>query len=602
MSPVSDRTVAGALCRELERLGARHVFGLPGTQNLALFEALRRSSLRTVVPTSELAAAFMANGYFRASGRPGVILCIPGPGFAWSLPGLAEASLDSAAVLCVTGRVIGGAEARPGLQEIDQAGMAAPLVRSRFRIREPSGVAEVLREAYAKTLAGEPGPVLLEVDVPVPAMETPRPADGREGRAGASGGDGSAASAGAGGSARDDDAARAAAERIRDALAGARRVLLYVGQGAQGGAAALRALAERLGAPVVPTTSGRGALPESHPLCLVPDRLPAGWEAANALAERADLVLALGVGFHHNGTGGYRLRLPADRLWRVDTAAPSDRAWPRAAEELVADVPAVLRALERAVPAGRAGDGWPAAELEDACQGPGPTPDLAEPAIRGVRPPTAAAFFAALRRAMPDEARLVTDSGEHQSLARRHFEVRSPRGLLLPADLQSMGYGLPAAIGARLADPVPTVALIGDGGLRMTAMELATAASAGAPLTLIVFTDGALGLIRLQQLAEHGRAYGVTLPGLDLESLCDALGVGYRAVGAGDGHDGVEEELRRAVTARRVEVVEVFLGDTRAIRRSARRRRLKEAARRALGPRLTARLKWWLGTGRAPER
>jgi acetolactate synthase-1/2/3 large subunit len=200
--------------------------------------------------------------------------------------------------------------------------------------------------------------------------------------------------------------------------------------------------------------------------------------------------------------------------------------------------------------------------------------------VRGARPPTAAAFFTALRAALPRDGLVVADSGLHQTLLRRHFDVYASRGLVFPSNFQSMGFGLPAAIGARLAAPTRcVVALIGDGGFAMSGMELLTAVRERIPVTVIVLADGALNRIRLDQLARYGRPAHVELLNPDFEAFAAAAGAQYLRC-EGD----AESVLRHAIGSGEVTLVEVPLGDSDAIRRARIRGLAKSAARRALGP------------------
>jgi acetolactate synthase-1/2/3 large subunit len=150
------------LCITLEELGVTHIFGLPGTQNINLFEALRQSSIRTILATHELAAGFMANGYYRASGKVGVLTTIPGPGFAYTLAAIAEASQDSAALLYIVGRP--ASESSFSLQAIDQRAILAPLVKRIVEVERATDIGSAVREAYSATTEGEPGPVMLHID------------------------------------------------------------------------------------------------------------------------------------------------------------------------------------------------------------------------------------------------------------------------------------------------------------------------------------------------------------------------------------------------------------------------------------------------------
>lgn len=568
---------ADALCEVLRRLGTSHVFGLPGTQNMAFTEAVRRSALDWVVPSNELAASFAANGYGRSSGRPAVVNTIPGPGFTWSLTGLAEARLDSVALLLITGAHPDGAP-RSSLQAIPQARMARPVVKAAHRVASAGELVESVTRAHGETIEGEPGPVLLEVEHPVwdevctvpgsddgPAGETAGPAE--------------------------PDAVAALGRR----LASSDRPLLFAGQGAQGSPRELRELAERLGAPVLLSTSGRGALPGSHPLAFPLDRLPAAADSAGALLEASDLVLVLGCGLGHNATLGHRLELPPGKMARVDASRGIvDGAEYASSLPVVGDVGRVLGALLSDLSDVRGGrETWheealPVPESDLSSESGDPEPPADEVRIDGVG--AAGEFFGALRRVVPDDGILVTDSGLHQMLARRHYPVEAPRTLVVPTNFQSMGYGLPAAIGAALANPGrAVVALIGDGGLRLSGFDLTTARALDLDLGVIVFADGHFGLIREGQLDAYGAGSGVDLPEMDLAGLSESLGVEHERLDRDP-----EGALRRCVEGGGTRMLEVRVDDPRGRRIRTARRRLREEARRGLGPDRVERIKGWL--------
>jgi len=533
---------AAAVVETLRRLGAECVFGLPGSQNVELYEALRRSQLRSIVATHELAASFMANGYARASGRPGVLVTIPGPGFTHALTGLAEAFLDSVPLLHLAGAPADGPGRRFQLQALDQRSMAGPVVKRVFEVERAGDLAARLSEAYALARSGEPGPVL--VLIPPRLLSEPEPADAAQPPL----------------SAR-ETIDYAQLDRVTDRLLEAERVVLLAGQGTLESAGELRALAEALGALVVTTTSARGVLPEDHELCRSFDFGRPGSDGLNEVLDRADLVLALGCKFSHNGAHGFRLRIAPDRLVHVDASPEVPGSNYACGLSLCADVPEFLRVVLARLEGARARrGGWAPGEIERSWRTARErlAADQAEPRIPGAEPSTPAGFFDALRRALPDESCLVTDSGLHQSLARRHFNVRAPRGLLVPADLQSMGYGLPAAIGAALAMPErPVVALIGDGGLAASGLELLTAVRERVGLTVIVFNDGQLGLIRLQQWGRHGRSHGTRLENPDFAKLAQSVGASFVRLE----HDA-EGTLRAALRGPGVTLVEVLLEDT----------------------------------------
>jgi acetolactate synthase-1/2/3 large subunit len=569
------RTGAQLLCDALEAAGVRHAFGLPGTQDLALHEALRRSRIQFVNTTHELAATFMANGYLRASGRLAPVFAISGPGFMYALTGLAEAAQDSVATLLVVGAPPPGGRSFQ-FQWLDQAGLARPIAKAVVELREVAEVEPGTRRAVALALEDEPGPVLLQW-----------------------------APGALAGSARPSEAARAtvvpgpdaaleeACDRAAALLAGARRPIILAGQGALAAAGLVADLAGRLGAPVATTTSGRGVVPEDHPWSLAFELARGGLDGLNALAEAADAVLVLGCKLGAASSGDFRLALPAGRTVRVDTSRAVLAAGYPAAVEVCRPVEAFLPALARRLGPGPAGPGmgWPTSEVATwrARLSQGATGRLPEAAFGGLTPPTAQALFGALRRALPREGIVVTDSGQHQELARRWLEVWSPRGLIVPSDFQSMGFGLPAAIGAALSAPGrPVVAVLGDGAFAMSAMELLTAVRLRLKLVVLVLADGHFNRIRLQQLATSGHAHGVDLLNPDFAAFAEAVGAAYEVV-----EGAAEPVFQRALRRPGVTVLEVRSGDSAAVHR-ARARGLARGLRRLP---LARRLARWL-TGR----
>lgn len=439
MSEATGVDAATIVCRTLSQLGARYVFGVPGTQSTAFYEALRRSGLRAIVPTHELAATFMAGAYHRAGGGPGILTTIPGPG-------LAEARLDSAAVVYFVNARDGRAKSGDGPQAIDQRALLAPVTKAVLGVRDLADVAETVRRGWALAQSGEPGPVAIELggdtDATIETVSAPR-----------------------------SDAIAAAWQRI----AAAKKPVLLAGQGALGAADNLRALAERLHAPILTTPSARGIVSEASHLSMGFDVLKGTLAAANALLARADLVLVIGAKLAHNGSAGSGLTIPHDITIRIDTSAEALRETYPASLTLEMEAGAFLAAA-----AARANtrSHWSNAEIAAARAAISAPLPQAEPLVAGSDPAT---FFAALANALPAGIRFVTDTGQHQVMTRRHLPVITPRGLLIPSDFQSMGFGLPAAIAASLAEPLrPTVALIGDGGLRMMGFEIATARSARA--------------------------------------------------------------------------------------------------------------------------
>jgi acetolactate synthase I/II/III large subunit len=567
---VSAHDGATRICEALSRAGVECVFGLPGTQNVPLFEALRTSPLRTIVATNELSASMMANGYYRASGRIPALVTIPGPGFTWALTGVAEAALDSAAMVYLVNMPATAPGRSFQLQAIDQDAMLRPIVRAVHRVERPEDVSNAIAAACRTATREEPGPVAVHVSraalhgaaevesdpvAPVPAAM---------------------------------DAA-ALEEAIRS-IAAARRCVILAGQGCQDAAADLVGLAEALGAAVVTTTSGRGVVPEDHPLSLGFELAGNGVDTLNALVDASDLVVAIGVKFSHNGSRGFRLRLPPDKLVHVDASSAVLGANYPARVMLRADASAFIAAARTRLPAHpAAGSGFGDEEIASyrtRGYAEGLT-EFVEPRIHGVASGKAADFFAALRNAMPRVSTLVTDSGFHQVLARLHFRVLCPRGLITPTNLQSMGFGIGAAIGASIADPTrPVVALIGDGGLAMSGLEILTAVRERLRLVVIVFVDAAYGLIRIHQLSSTGRTFATEFAPADAQALAAAVGARYLRV-----ENDAEATLREALASDGVSIVEVGVGDTLPMQWL----RAKAVAKTFAGPRARSWVKRLLG-------
>ena len=525
-----------AVCSILESLGLGPVFCLPGTEIVELLDGLRDSRVGTVVTTNELAATFMALGYARASGRAGLVAAIPGPGLAYTLAGLAEARYDSVPLIVLTGTADPAAP-------FDVGEAARVFAKDVIDPASPDELVSAVLRAHDLAVSGEPGPVVVRLPPPLlrSAVAAPEPS-------------------GPVVPVIDEGRLREAADR----LASADRVLLFAGQGAAHAAPEVKRLVERIGAVVLTTTSGRGVIPETHPVSLAFDSPGHGADELNGLIAAADVVLMLGCGLNPNGTLGGELEFDSERLIRVDTSEASLERGPGGllivgdAEGFTTGVLALLPTADR--------EGWKDDEvarwrkrLAGAAAGGGRT----EPTVRGAQGDTAAAFFAALRRALPDDGTLVLDSGLHQQIARRHFTVLHPRSLLVPADFQSMGYAIPAAIGAKLADPSrAVVALLGDGGLAISGLELLTAAREGLALTVVVFNDGYLNLIRLQQLLRFGRTHAVETASMRLEALAETVGATYVEV-TGD----AEEALAASIAADELRLVEVIVQDTPWMRR-----------------------------------
>lgn len=549
---------ADVICSVLRQLGVPGVFGLPGTQNVRLYEALRAAGLRRIVTADEGSAAFAATGFARASGTVGVLTTIPGPGFVHALAGIVEAHHDSAPVLWITQRPADQGRAFQ-LQRIDQAAMAAPVVKRCLHVRRAEDLADVLVAAYAHAQSGEPGPVLLEIDAPLldaPAEEPRVALPATE--------------------------PRFDLQALAAALAACRFPVIIAGQGAQGAAPMVRALAARWNAPVLFTSSGRGTLSDEDPLAFVQDFSTGLGPVLPDLLQQSDLILALGCKFTHNGSAGGRLTLPAAKLVRVDASAevlaanyPARLALEGRVEDVLAGIASALLPVSQ----------WRPEDLAAArarlVADRGEPIDF-EPTLLDVPDGRVRDVFAAFGRQAGDRAMYVADAGLHQALTRRYASVRRPRGLLCPSDFQSMGFGLPGAIGAALAQPgAEVIACIGDAGLVLSMGDLVTAVREGVNLVVVVFNDGQMNLIRRQQLATYGHESGVDVAVPQLATLAEAVGCSYFPV-----HGDLETVIRDVLAARGVRLVELRLADqpslewqrVRAVVRAGVRNRVPDGA------------------------
>jgi acetolactate synthase I/II/III large subunit len=558
---MNPRTGAEALCDALEREGVECVFGLPGTQTVEIYDALRSSRIRSIVPTHELAAAFMANGYARASGKPGVLITISGPGVAFAPAGLAEAKLDGVPLVHFTVAPATGPTGDPSFQAFDQAAFARPIVKAVLRANERGQIASVVREAFALAGAPEPGPVFVEISARALRERSADSPDGE--RAPRQTSLGTA-----------DDRQL---DEIVESVAAAKHPLFFVACDCVDAAEMLANVATAGRVPVLVPAPSRGVLPEDHAWTLCCDDQRTSFAQIQEVVSSADLVVVIGTRLAHVATAGFRLALAPERAVCVsDTGATLPHGY--SARTYAHSSP--TRALERlAGAAPRFASTWSASEVSQWRQrfGDAKPTDPPEPVVEGGTP---AAFFAALRAALPRDAFLVTDSGLHQVLTRRHYDVLSPRGLLYPSDFQSMGFGLPAAIGAKLAAPSRAVVVVmGDGGLAMTGLELLTAVREQIPVVVVVFNDGQLNLIRLQQLKEFGRASGVDLLVPDLEQFAQSVGAHYRAA-----TNELSKTMAEALEQKRPTLIEVAVGDSRTIAGVRAKSVARETVRKIVGP------------------
>lgn len=578
------------LAEGLRARGVGSVFSVPGSQSVPTLEAFRGAGLRILCGSSELTTSFMAVGHAAHTRRPAVLVTIPGPGFTYALSGVAEARLDSLPLVWLALAAGEAPDGRPTLQAIPQLQMAQGLVKKLVRVSEPEEVPAALDEAFHAARFGEPGPVMVHL-APEALGGKVSPEAQREPTVRRAG---SVDSVSPRADPPDPESLEEGVERLRTA----RRPLLLVGQGGLDAPAAVSELAHRLRAPVITTTSARGVISELNDLVMAVDHPGTGVGEVNALLSEADLVVGLGVGLSHNGSHGFALELPPERFLRVDASPDAFRPPYRAGIELCCDVRTFLERVGEAAPSssGPSG-GWTSEELvrwKERLE-KGPDVEALDPVVAGVSNGSASELFRALMGALPADAVVVTDSGRHQMLARIHLRIRSPGGLLVPADFQSMGFGVPAAMGVKHAAPDrQVVAIVGDGGLQITMAELLVARREKLPVRIVVFTDGEFGLIADHQRRDHGRTTATRLLAPDLELLARSLDLPFWRLG-----DTVSAEraFREMVEQSGPSLVEVPLTRSMASVGHQARARVRESVRSAIGERGVQWVRGVLGRG-----
>ncbi len=505
-TPTTPRTGADLLTARLRDLGVTHVFGYPGGQLTPIYDALYRdSTIRHLLARDEQAAAFMADGYARATGRPGVCLAVCGPGVLNAATPLATAFTDSVPVLLISGQIPkAGRGLRSGYyHENDQLSACATFTKARIRVEDNAELVPALDRAFRALTEGRPGPVLVEVPLDVQRAEAP-----------------------AGPFYRPPAAAPAPAPHPEEVLAlanlvqGWKRPLLLAGGGVitAGAEALLVRLAERLGAPVFHTFMGKGAFPADHPLYA---GLP--WSRATSdltqmerylspLFAEADGLLAVGCRFSQTCTANWTLQLPPS-IAQIDVDPQELGRHHPVAVGIGADARQTLRALLEELPRADLPHAWadPRAGAREPWRLPGA--DLVGP----------------LRRVLPPEGIVVADITRLAYILLAEFPVYRPRTFLHPAGYVAMAYGIPAALGARAAFPDrPIVAVVGDGCFLMSGMELATAMQERLPIVVVLINDGSLSLIKaIQQRRYADRYLGVDLHNPDFGLMAQAFGVRY---------------------------------------------------------------------------
>jgi acetolactate synthase-1/2/3 large subunit len=503
-------TLSGAeiVVRLLERQGITIVAGIPGGAILPLYDALSATDkIHHVLARHEQGAGFMAQGMARATGKPAVCLASSGPGATNLLTAIADAKLDSIPVVAITGQVPKAMIGTDAFQEVDTYGLSIPITKHNFLVSSAEDLLDVIPRAFQIAASGRPGPVLVDIpkDVqnqrievthwPEPGQILPAPAF-------------------------DEAAILKAVEMI----AAAEKPILYLGGGVvHSGAAELAvSLAEKASLPTVMTLMALGAMPVDHPLSLGMLGMHAA-RCTNLVLDECDLLIAIGARFDDRATGKVAAFCPGAKIIHIDID-PSELDKIKTAHIGIAgDVTEVLQSLLPKVQP-QLKKQWLSHVADLKAQHPLQTPGIDDPR-------THYGLIAAVAAALNDEATVTTDVGQHQMWVAQAYPLRRARQWLTSGGLGTMGFGLPAAIGAALAEPQRTVVCFsGDGSILMNIQEMVTAAEEGANVKVILMNNASLGLVYQQQTLFYGERIYASKYRKMPDFIKVAEGFGMRAV------------------------------------------------------------------------
>ncbi len=487
-------TGAQAMIKALEMEGVDCIFGLPGGAILPTFDALYDSKqIKFVLVRHEQGASHMADGYGRATGKPGVCLVTSGPAATNTVTGLATAFMDSAPMVCITGQVATTAIGSDAFQEADVIGITRPVTKHNYLIRDVRDIVRTVREAFHIARTGRPGPVLIDfpVNISRQMVEFEWPAEVHiRGYEIPSKGD------------------KVQIQKAADLINQSTRPVLYVGGGAVGSGAnkEVLELVEKTGIPITTTVLGLGIFPENHPLSLRMLGMH-GTVYANYSVQRSDLLIAVGARFDDRVTGNIEKFCPHAKIVHIDIDPASISKTVKVDVSIVGDVKHVLKDLNKLVTDRRKDiKAWTDQVEEWKKKHPLKYKDSGDV----IRQEFAIAKIGEVTK---HKAVVTTGVGQHQMWAAQWYQFGAPRSMLTSGGLGTMGYGLPAAIGAQLGRPNETVVCIdGDGSVQMTICELTTAAYYNIPVKLFIMDNEYHGMVRQwQQLFYNNRLSGSVL-------------------------------------------------------------------------------------------
>ena len=500
------------LCEALVREGVELLFGYPGGAIMPFYDALTSyPTLRHILVRHEQAAAHAADGYARATGKVGVCVATSGPGATNLVTGLATAFMDSTPIIAVTGQVARHFIGRDAFQETDIIGVTQPITKHNFLVRNVEDLADIVHEAFKLALGGRPGPVLIDIPKDIQIVKTLyRPSATVKSlkyyRA-----------------TRTPELSTAAIAQAAKLISEAQRPVIMAGHGVILSEAydELRAFAEKVDIPVITTLLGISAFSETHPLSIGMPGMH-GPAHVNKAIGMTDVLIGVGLRFDDRVTGKVSEFAPHARIIHIDIDPAEMHKVKVATVPIVADAKTALAALTTAVsPADHRP--W----IDEIRSWETQNAELANTVIRDQQYPDPPSILEAIRAETNGEAIIVTDVGQHQMWTARHYTWTRPNSHITSGGLGTMGFALPAAMGAKMGIPDAHVWVVaGDGGIQMNIQQLATLQQQGVAVKVAIMNNGYLGMVRQWQQFFHSRNYSETpITGPDYVKLADAYGL-----------------------------------------------------------------------------
>jgi acetolactate synthase-1/2/3 large subunit len=537
---------AQALVEALERQNVKVMFGIIGGATLPVYDVLYDSEIRHILSRHEQCAAHAADGYARASGKPGVCMATSGPGATNLVTGIANAYMDSSPVIAITGQVNTYAPnssymiGKDAFQEVDIIGITIPITKYNYQVKDAADIPNTVRTAFQIATTGRPGPVLIDlpknVQTDIREMEFSKEIKIR-------------------GSKLPCDPHPMQVKKAAELLVDAEKPIILAGGGVTSSNASeeLFELAELLMAPVATTLMGKGCFPENHPLSLGNIGMH-GTRAANELILEADVLLAVGTRFSDRATGKLDTFCSDAKIIHIDVDEAEIGKNVDVDVPIVADAKRTLKAIYELVikKLKKNKDSlWfkRVKEVKEQFQN-----TIAAEKVENLKPQT---LLKELRRILPEETIVTTEVGQNQMWAALYYEALKPRTFISSGGLGTMGFGFPASLGAKVACPDRTVVdIAGDGSFMMTEQELACSVEENIPVTVIVLNNSMLGMVAQWQRLFYNRRYSAVKLGRVPNFVKLAKAYGAQGVRIGS-LDEFSKAVRKAIKSEVTTVIDV---------------------------------------------